>query len=81
MCVGVYIIGGHKMHTSLIRIMRLIRGWSQSEFAKRLGIDRTTLSRVQTGFVKPGPDLRRRITEALHIPEDVLFGEDEGAEV
>ena len=81
MCAAAYIMGGHKMHASLIRIMRLIRGWSQAEFAERLGIDRTTLSRVETGFVMPGPDLRRRITEALHIPEEVLFGEDEGAEV
>jgi len=65
---------------SMLRIMRLIRGWSQSEFAARLGIDRTTLSRVETGFVKPGPELRRRIAEALRIPEKVLFSEDEGAE-
>lgn len=61
--------------------MRLIRGWSQSEFAERLRIDRTTLSRVETGFVKPGPELRRRIAEELRIPEDVLFSEDERVEV
>ena len=68
------------MNTSMIRIMRLIRGWSQAEFAARLGIDRTTLSRVETGFVIPGPDLRRRIIEALKMPEEVLFGEADRVE-
>lgn len=69
------------MNTSPLRIKRLLRGWSQREFAERLGIDRTTLSRLETGFVKPGPDLCRRIAEALNEPETTLFGEDTEAKV
>jgi len=64
------------MKASKIRIMRMIRGWSQADFARQLRIDRTTLSRVETGFVKAGPDLRRRIAEALGEPEETVFGGD-----
>jgi transcriptional regulator with XRE-family HTH domain len=64
------------MNNSPLRIARITRGWTQAEFAKRLSIDRTTLSRVETGFVKPGPDLRRRIAGVLGIMEESLFPKD-----
>ncbi|MBE3126340.1 MAG: helix-turn-helix transcriptional regulator [Acidobacteria bacterium] len=61
------------MNTSQIRKIRLIRGWTQAEFAARLGIDRTTLSRVETSFVEAGPELQQRIAAALDWPVEILF--------
>jgi hypothetical protein len=43
------------MNVSPLRLARLSEGLSQAAPAKRLGIDRTTLSRVETGFVERGP--------------------------
>lgn len=63
------------MNISLIRMARTIQGWTQAQLAEKLNIDRTTLSRVETGFVIPGPELRKRIADVLRMPAEVLFAD------
>ena len=64
-----------QMNTSMIRRARNIQGWTQAQLAEKLGIDRTTLSRVETGFVQPGSELRKRIVEVLGIPATTFFSD------
>ena len=65
------------MNTSRICLARRIRGWTQAQFAEKLGIDRTTLSRVETGFVEPGPELKKRVVDILCMGDGFFEDEDE----
>jgi len=58
-------------------MIRLMRGWTQAQFARRLRIDRTTVSRIETGLVTPGPALRQRIAKVLEMPEESLFPKEQ----
>lgn len=50
-----------------ISIVRQSKGITQTELAKRLGMDRTHLSKVETGKVRPSTALLERIAEALDV--------------
>jgi transcriptional regulator with XRE-family HTH domain len=62
------------------RIRRLIKakGFTQSAFATKTGIERTELSRILSGKKAPHPDQILWIAEALEIAAEVLL---EGAEM
>ena len=49
--------------------LRKIRGFSQKELAHKTGIVRTTLSRIESGRVRPSLDEVRWIAEALGAGE------------
>jgi transcriptional regulator with XRE-family HTH domain len=42
---------------------------SQSEMARRLGLSRSFLQRVEAGTRMPGPDVTRKINAETGIPE------------
>jgi len=49
-------------------MLKAIRAWrelEQRELADLVGVARPLLSRIETGVVLPGPDLEKRIKEAL----------------
>jgi transcriptional regulator with XRE-family HTH domain len=62
---------------TLLRMTRLMRGWTQAQFARRIRIDRTTVSRIETGAVNAGPALRQRIAKVLEMPEETLFPKEQ----
>ena len=67
-----------RMETSfgaMIRKTREQRGWLARELAAKLEIDSGTLSRLENGNYKdtPAPDLIRRISATLEIPERRLL--------
>lgn len=49
--------------------LRKIRGFSQKELAHKTGIVRTTLSRIESGRVRPSLDEVLWIAEALGVSE------------
>lgn len=53
----------------MLKAIRAWRGMEQRELATLIGIDRPTLSRVETGLVLPGSDLEERIKKALRWEE------------
>jgi len=48
---------------------RWLRGWTQKEMAKRLGIDPTTLARWERGERSPAENYRERIRRLLNQSE------------
>ena len=44
----------------------------------RTGIERTRLSRIENGRVRPRPDERARIAAALDVPTEKLFPPEHG---
>lgn len=56
---------------SLIRLERLKRGWSQMDLGSRCGIGQWRLSLLENGM-PPKPDERKKLSEALNIPEDEI---------
>ena len=49
------------------------RGWSQSELARRTGLNQGNLSRVLSGDRQPGSDVCNAIARALRIPPEKVF--------
>ena len=58
-----------------LRRMRIDAGVGQAELARRMGIGRSHVCRVERGDARPWPRFRRAAAEALGIREDVLFGD------
>ena len=52
-----------------IRKLRQERGWSQQALADRLGVNRTTIVRWETGEVKPLPALLKLLEKTLEVEE------------
>lgn len=53
----------------MVKAIRAWRGMEQRELAPLIGIERSTLSRIETGLVLPGSDLEERIKKALRWEE------------
>lgn len=54
----------------LLGIYRVLRGWSQKELARRLGVAPAQVSRWECRRSTPRPALRARIEEELGLPRD-----------
>ena len=60
-----------------IRATRRQLGWHQADLAKRCGLNRTQISRIETGVVNPRTDSVLRITNAMGL--DLEIDDDERA--
>ena len=49
------------------------RGWSQSELARRAGINQVTVSRIINEGRKVGPSVAKKIAHALGVREEEVF--------
>lgn len=45
--------------------------------ARKIGIDRATLSRIVNGWIKPTPAIKHRIAESLQVDMNELFPNSE----
>ena len=74
-----------KRHTALttgevIRMLRELKGWTQSELAVRCGISVSNLSLLERGRVEIGKKRAERIAKAFAVhPAIVMFPEYEGS--
>lgn len=60
-----------------IRKLRLQRGWSQIELAKKLSISNTTLSQYETGVRTPDDALKIKMADLFEVSLDRLMGRPE----
>lgn len=65
----------------LIRETRRTRGWTLEETAKRAGIGRSTLSKIENDQTRAGFDIIRRLTEALDLQTPQLFVQSKSREI
>jgi transcriptional regulator with XRE-family HTH domain len=56
-------------HVAPIRGAREARGIGLNELARRVGIDRAYLSRIERGQQSPSVRVLKRIADALNLPE------------
>jgi transcriptional regulator with XRE-family HTH domain len=61
-------LSGHD--TPSVKDLRVYRGMSQGELARRLDVTQGHLSHIETFKVKPSPTVFQRIYEVLEVPED-----------
>ena len=58
-----------------VKRLRMYRGWDQSELAERAAIDRTLLSRIESGgTLNPGANVLKGLARALGCSIDYLVG-------
>ncbi|MBI1494691.1 helix-turn-helix domain-containing protein [Rhodobacteraceae bacterium MYP1-1] len=65
----------------LIRETRRNRGWTLEETAKRAGIGRSTLSKIENDQTRAGFDIIRRLTEALDLQTPQLFVQSKSRDI
>ncbi len=65
----------------LIRETRRTRGWTLEETAKRAGIGRSTLSKIENDQTRAGFDIIRRLTEALDLQTPQLFVQSKSRDI
>ncbi len=67
----------HKQPSELgdsIRTQREALGWSSAELARKSAIDRTVLTRIESGFIRqPDPSKLARLARALDLPLTRLY--------
>jgi transcriptional regulator with XRE-family HTH domain len=56
-----------------LKVVILERFSRQADFAEAAGIDESRISRIIRERVSPTPTQRKKISEALNIPENDLF--------
>ena len=56
-----------------VREARKAKGWTLEEAARRAGIGRSTLSKIENNQTSPGFDIVRRLTQALELETPNLF--------
>ena len=54
-----------------------LRRLTNRSLGEKVGVNPGTLGRVLNGYVEPWPALRARCAEALGLPEDQLFHDDD----
>lgn len=57
-----------------LRTAREFRGFSQSELAKRAGLQASAVSHFETGSRKPSFDNLKRLADTLRVTTDYLLG-------
>ena len=50
-----------------VKALREGRDWSQEELARRMGANRVSIARLETGTRKPSVDMLERLADAFHI--------------
>ncbi len=51
-----------------VRRLRNQRGWTQEELAKRVGVARATIARIETGNRRPSLTLLAQLAQVVKVP-------------
>jgi len=66
----------------VIKMLRELKGWTQTELAKRSGISSTALSLLENNRVETGKKRAKQLAEAFGVhPAIIMFPEYEGKEI
>ena len=60
-----------------IKMLRTIRGWTQEEFGKRLGVSKVTVSSYEHGLRVPNVEMLNKLADLFEVTVDYLLGRDE----
>ena len=62
------------MLSQRIRELRCLRGWSQVELAKRLGLTKQTVSNWENDNIQPSIEMLMRLSRVFCVSTDYLLG-------
>lgn len=62
----------------ILKSLRAEHKWTQSDVATRLGIDRTTYAKYESGSSEPNFEMLGKLTEIFGVPTDYLLGRSSG---
>ena len=57
--------------------LRESKDWSQAELARRLGLDKSVMNKIENGTRKISSEELRRLSAILDVSSDYLLGRDE----
>ena len=60
-----------------IKMLRTIRGWTQEELGKRLGVSKVAVSSYELGYRLPNVEMLEKLADAFEVTVDYLLGRDE----
>lgn len=61
-------------HPAPLRSIRVMRGLSQRELARRMGLSASLVCRVEVGAIRPWPKFCREAAAVLGVDQALLFG-------
>ena len=59
-----------------IKYLRKVKKISQQDLANKIGVDRSTISRIENGEIETTIDNALKLAEMLHVPLNDLLGKD-----
>ena len=63
---------------NMIRVMRMTRGWSQYELAKKACISQSSIAMYEKGRRRPTEEQAEALADAFNVPKwSIYYGEDE----
>jgi len=62
----------------ILKSLRAEHKWTQSDVAAKLGIDRTTYAKYESGASEPNFEMLGKLTEIFCVPTDYLLGRTSG---
>ena len=62
----------YKLASTIIKL-RLSKGWSQEELARRMGTKQSAIARLESGTSLPSLSTAKRVAEALNAELDVVI--------
>lgn len=63
-----------------IRHLRQLKGWSLEEVSAKVGVDRSTFGRYETGNTGVRPHMLAKLAELFNVPLNYLYGLPTGAD-
>ena len=60
---------------NMLAMTRHLAGLRQRDLAARVGVSRPLISMIETGAVRPTPELEEKLATALGMPAELLFGQ------
>ena len=57
-----------------LRLLRILRGFTQEELSKRLGVERTRYNKWEKGVSEPSLKMLCRIADYFRVSTDYLLG-------
>ncbi len=64
------------MTADRIKALRIARGWTQAELARRLHMTRNGINSWEQGLSMPSPPLLVELAKVFHVSTDYLLGVD-----
>ncbi|MEA4932295.1 MAG: XRE family transcriptional regulator [Lawsonibacter sp.] len=63
----------------ILKSLRAEKKWTQQDVATKLGIDRTTYAKYESGASEPNFEMLGKLTKIFGIPTDYLLGRSSGS--